>query len=70
METEANVIQDVETIPVERVIEITVQNLLRIRVPLAQMEDIGLPIYQAVNNLKECIRAITDAQKEVPKDDA
>lgn len=59
-----------EVIPVEQVLDITIQILQRIQVPIAQMDAVGMPIYQAVNNLRECIRAIMDAQKEVPKNDA
>lgn len=67
---EVNAIQEPDVVTVEQVLDATVRNLQQINVPISQIDSIGLPIYQAVNNLKECIRAITDAQKEVPKDDA
>lgn len=52
-----------EVIPVEQVLDITIQILQRIQVPISVMESVGLPIYRAVNNLKECSRVLA-AERE------
>lgn len=48
---------------VEEVINITIGILQPIQVPISVMESVGLPIYRAVNNLKECSRVLA-AERE------
>lgn len=59
-------------ITVTEALEITINLLNGISIPVALMEQIGVPISQAVSNLGECIRALneneTKAQTDVPAD--
>ena len=48
---------------VEEVINITIGILQPIQVPISVMESVGLPIYRAVNNLKECSKVLA-AERE------
>ena len=51
-----------DKITVKRALEITVDLLGRIKVPVSMYEEIGSPIQTAIKNLKVCI----DAHKEAP----
>ena len=51
----------------EEIIEITINNLNNISVPVGLQQQIGIPLLQNVNNLKEALRIMT-APKEEPID--
>lgn len=55
--------QEEKVMTVEEVINVTIGILQPIQVPIAVMESVGLPIYRAVNNLKECSKALA-AERE------
>lgn len=55
--------QKEKVMTVEDVINITIGILQPIQVPISVMESVGLPIYRAVNNLKECSRVLA-AERE------
>lgn len=54
---------------VEQVLEMTAKMLGEIRVPANEIQGIGIPIAQCINNLNECIKAI-QANKEKPQEEA
>ena len=56
-----------EKYTVKQVLEITVNILNNIRVPVGMMDGIGLPISQAVGNLRVLMEAIKD-EKEGEED--
>ena len=55
--------QKEKVMTVEEVINITIGILQPIQVPISVMESVGLPIYRAANNLKECSRVLA-AERE------
>lgn len=55
--------QKEKVMTVEEVINITIGILQPIQVPISVMESVGLPIYRAVSNLKECSRVLA-AERE------
>lgn len=52
----------------KEVVEITINNLCAINVPAGLMEQIGVPLYQNINNLKILLQAMNDAEKEPEPD--
>lgn len=56
-------------IPVYKALEITIDILNGISVPVSLMEQIGVPISRAVNNLAQCVEAIL-RDSEKAKDEA
>lgn len=52
-----------ETMTVKDVLEITMKNLGNIAVPRSQNEQIGIPIDQAISNIKVCLEAIERGEK-------
>ena len=61
-----------QTLTIKQVLEITARNLESISVPVSQIQQIGVPLANAVANLQVCIGAIAEqeAQKEEQADDA
>lgn len=55
--------QKEKVMTVEEVINITIGILQPIQVPISVMESVGLPIYRAVNNLKECSRVLAEERE-------
>lgn len=51
-------------ITIEQLLRITAQQLNGIAVPVAQMDAIGFPIKQAVNNINICLNAFEKAEKQ------
>lgn len=51
-------------ITIEQLLRITAQQLNGIAVPIAQMDTIGLPIRQAINNLNICLNAFEKAEQQ------
>ena len=52
----------------EQIIEITIRNLNGINVPAGLTEQIGIPILQNINNLRECLKLMTAKPEEEPID--
>lgn len=55
-------------ITVTEALEITINLLNGISIPVALMEQIGVPISQAVSNLGECIRAMKENEARMNAD--
>ena len=45
------------------VLEITVRDLGGINIPVGMIQQVGMPIGQAIGNLNECIRALREAEQ-------
>ena len=58
-----------ETMSIERVLEITVNSLSQIKVPISMLGEIGMPIAQSIHNLRMCIEAIQREQPEEKEGD-
>lgn len=50
-------------VTVSEVLEMTIRNLFAVSVPVEYIEQIGMPISMAVGNLKECVRAMKEAEQ-------
>ena len=54
-----------DQINIDKALDVTIGILNGISVPISMMEQIGIPIIRAVNNLQQCIIAIQrDAKKQ------
>lgn len=51
-------------ITIEQLLRITVQKLNSIAVPIGQMDTIGLPIRQAINNINVCLNAFEKVEQQ------
>jgi len=51
-----------EQMTVKQALEITISNLEKICVPMNQMQSIGFPLSQGINNLREILIAIERAE--------
>ena len=56
-----------ETITVKELIERVIEELENIKVPIAEVDAIGIPIAGCINNLKNCIEAFRRAEAEQRK---
>ena len=56
-----------KTYTVKEVIEMTIRSLYGIRVPVEQIEEIGMPISMAIGNLKSCLEAMAEQEKNTQK---
>lgn len=54
---------------IKEVLELVIDDLRKINVPVGLMEQIGLPINQSIGNLKACIEAINRDEKK-PQEEA
>lgn len=54
-------------ITVNKALEITINILNGINVPISLMEQIGLPISRAVHNIEQCVEALNRADAEQQK---
>lgn len=52
-----------QKLSVKEVIEITMRNLMDIRIPAGFVQEIGIPISQQISNLQECLNAIEQANQ-------
>lgn len=52
-----------EQMTVRQALEITIANLEKIKVPMAEMQNIGLPLAQNIGNLREIMVAIDRAEQ-------
>ena len=55
-------------ITVEQLLRITAENLNRIPVSISQIETVGIPIKQAIDNINACIAVFERAAKQVNKE--
>ena len=53
-----------QKLTVEQVLEMTVNMLGRITVPVAMIESIGTPVAQAINNINGCLEAFKRQEQE------
>lgn len=53
-----------EQITVDRALEITIDILNKINVPIFMIEQIGVPIRHAVNNIAQCVEALRNNGKQ------
>ena len=53
---------------IKEVLEITVNQLGTISVPVALHEQIGVPVARAMGNLQECLKAINNAENAGEED--
>ena len=54
---------------IKEVLELVIDDLSKINVPVGLMEQIGLPINHSIGNLKACIEAINMDEKK-PQEEA
>lgn len=54
---------------IKEVLELVIDDLSKINVPVGLMEQIGLPINQSIGNLKACVEAISRDEKK-PQEEA
>jgi len=50
-------------ITVEQAIEMTAELLEKISIPMKHINDIGMPVAEAINNLRQCLTAIENARQ-------
>ena len=62
MDGQANEPIEEQQLTVEQVIEITINNLMVIRVPVMMAEEIGVPIQKNIGNLRQCLTALKAAR--------
>ena len=53
-----------EQMTVKQALELTIANLERIKVPMGEMQEVGLPLAQNIGNLKEILTAINRAEQQ------
>lgn len=62
-----------ETMTVDQVLEITMNMLKEIQIPASLVEQIGIPVCRAINNIQECLTAIhapkPEPDEEEPKEE-
>jgi hypothetical protein len=52
-----------ETMTIRQVLEITIQNLRGITLPVALMETVGQALVGSIRNLEACVNAIDNAER-------
>ena len=68
MDGQANEPIEEQQLTVEQVIEITINNLMVIRVPAMMAEEIGVPIQKNIGNLRQCLTALKAAREAKTKE--
>lgn len=57
-------------ITIEQLLRITVQQLNGIAVPIAQIDTVGLPIRQAINNINICLNAFEKVSQQKTQEES
>ncbi len=70
MDRQTNEQSDSQQLTVEQVIEITINNLMVIRVPAMMAEEIGVPIQKNIGNLRQCLTALKAAREAKAEEEA
>lgn len=58
-----------KTVTVNELLEITINNLNAIQVPMGLMQSIGYPLAGNIENLKKCLAALNQPPQEQPQEE-